>query len=111
MRLGLLKPSAPSTDKEIILIWGGSTAVGHHAVQLAAHSGLRVFVTASPSAHATLKELGAEACFDYKDSDVVAKLKEASGDRIVYGFDTVVEKGSTEHVVVSLFIDNCTSLI
>lgn len=101
MRLGLPSPSAPSSKKESILIWGGSTAVGHHAIQLAALSGLRVFVTASPSVHADLKKLGAEAAFDYKDPDIVSKVKDASGDSIKYGLDTVGEQGSTANLIVS----------
>jgi NADPH:quinone reductase-like Zn-dependent oxidoreductase len=94
---------APSAGplREKILVWGGSTAVGHHAVQLAARSGLDVFVTASPAAHAELKALGAAHCFDYKDADVVAKIREAAGeDGIIDGLDTVVEHGSTDAVVV-----------
>jgi NADPH:quinone reductase-like Zn-dependent oxidoreductase len=45
MRLGLPYPSSPfpkgSTDA--ILVWGGSTSVGHHAIQLAKLSGLKVY--------------------------------------------------------------------
>ena len=85
------------------MIWGGSTAVGHHAVQLAALSGLKVFVTASPAAHAELKALGAEACFDYKAPDVVKQIQAAAGEEgIIYCLDTVTEKGSTDACVVSI---------
>jgi NADPH:quinone reductase-like Zn-dependent oxidoreductase len=89
-RLNLPRPSKPANKQDIILIWGGSTAVGHNAVQLAALSGLRVFVTASPSAHDELKQLGAEQVFDYHDPDVISKIKEAAGETgVKYGFDTV----------------------
>lgn len=91
----------PSINKESIFIWGGSTAAGHHAVQLTALSGLRVFVAASPTVHSDLKRIGAEACFDYNDPDIVFKVKEASSDSVMYGLDTVCERGSTEHVIVS----------
>ncbi|TRM69126.1 chaperonin 10-like protein [Schizophyllum amplum] len=99
MRLGLPKPDIkPANEK--ILIWGGSTAVGHHTIQLAKLSGLTVFVTASPSAHEELKALGADHCFDYKDADVVSKITSAEGGAdIIYGVDTVVEKGSTDLMV------------
>ncbi|KAE9388123.1 GroES-like protein [Gymnopus androsaceus JB14] len=98
MRLNIPKPfSQPSGDKEIILIWGGSTAVGHNAIQLAKISNLRVFVTASTSVHDDLKALGAEKCFDYKAPDVVEQIRAAAGERgITYGFDTVSENGTTE---------------
>jgi NADPH:quinone reductase-like Zn-dependent oxidoreductase len=96
-------PSVPAATKHTILIWGGSTAVGHHAIQLAHLSGLRVFITASSSAHASLKELGADKTFDYKDLDVVEKIKAAGGSGgITLALDTVSEKGSTEKIIVCL---------
>lgn len=58
-----------------ILISGGSTSVGHHAVQIAVLSGYRVLVTASPSSHALLKSYGAAETFDYKDPELVSKIK------------------------------------
>jgi NADPH:quinone reductase-like Zn-dependent oxidoreductase len=100
MRLNVPKPFSHPSDKEIILIWGGSTAVGHHAIQLAVLSGLRVFVTGSSAVHADLKSLGAEQCFDYKATDVVEQIKAAAGERgIIYGFDCVSENGTTESCV------------
>ncbi|KAE9404578.1 GroES-like protein [Gymnopus androsaceus JB14] len=100
MRLNIPKLLKPNLIRESILIWGGSTAVGHHAVQLAALSGLKVFVTASVAAHEELKALGAEACFDYKATDVAKQIQAAAGEEgIIYGFDTVSEKGSTDACV------------
>ncbi|KAE9397700.1 GroES-like protein [Gymnopus androsaceus JB14] len=101
MRLNIPKPfSQPSGEKEIILIWGGSTSVGHNAVQLANASNLRVFVTASTAVHDDLKAIGAEKCFDYKAIDVVKQIQVAAGERgIIHGLDTVSEKGTTESCV------------
>jgi NADPH:quinone reductase-like Zn-dependent oxidoreductase len=108
MRLNLPKPftidiaSLDASKKDAILIWGGSTAAGHHAIQLAVLSGLTVFVTASPAAHEYVKSLGASYCFDYRDEGVVEKIRATEGaERLIYGFDTVAEKGSTDKVVVS----------
>lgn len=110
LRLGLPFPSSspspsPSSNApQTILIWGGSTAVGHHAVQLAHLSGVRVFVTASPDTHAHLKELGADETFDYKDADVVSKIQKAAGEKgVTLGLDTVAERGSTEKVIDSMY--------
>ncbi|KAF9068863.1 chaperonin 10-like protein [Rhodocollybia butyracea] len=99
-----LNLSKPSPKRETILIWGGSTAVGHHAVQLAALAGLRVFVTASPGAHEELKALGADTCFDYKDKDVVNKVLAAAGEEdIIYGLDTdVLSPSRGGHLIVIL---------
>jgi NADPH:quinone reductase-like Zn-dependent oxidoreductase len=67
----------------------GSTAVGHHAVQLARLSGFRVFVTASPGAHALMRELGADEVFDYRDPNVVDVIKKAAGREGVFAaYDT-----------------------
>ena len=108
LRLGLPYPSSSPSSftnaPQTILIWGGSTAVGHHAVQLAHLSGVRVFVTASPDTHAHLKGLGADETFDYKDADVVSKIQKAAGEKgVTLGLDTVVEKGSTEKIIDSMY--------
>ncbi len=45
---------------ETVLVYGASGGVGLMAIQLAALAGARVIGTASPSAHALVRELGAE---------------------------------------------------
>ncbi len=45
---------------ETVLVFGASGGVGLMAIQLAAAAGARVIGTASPSAHALVRELGAE---------------------------------------------------
>ncbi|VDB94893.1 unnamed protein product [Peniophora sp. CBMAI 1063] len=108
MRLSFPKPLTPEATAlkqkgEKILIWGASTAVGHHAVQLAALSGLEVYATASPAVHDEIKGLGASHVFDYRDADIVSKIKDAAGpEGIAYAFDTVSEKGSPEATIDSL---------
>lgn len=72
-----------------IIIWGGATATGALAIQVAKILGLEVLTVASKKHEANLKSLGASAVFDYHDSDVVDQIKKYGGDRIVYGFDTV----------------------
>ncbi|KAL1701273.1 chaperonin 10-like protein [Schizophyllum commune] len=100
IRLNLPKPFTSGTPlNEKILIWGGSTAVGHHAIQLAKLSGLTTFVTASPAAFPELQALGADHLFDYRDPDVVAKIVDAAADGIIYALDTVSENGTTDATV------------
>ncbi|KAK8103164.1 Dehydrogenase azaJ [Apiospora sp. TS-2023a] len=55
------------TEKEILLIWGGSTSVGCNAIQLARAVGYDVVTTCSPSNFPLVKSLGAAAAFDYRD--------------------------------------------
>ncbi|KAH7869401.1 chaperonin 10-like protein [Lentinula edodes] len=113
MRLNIPKPfSPPAAEKEIILIWGGSTAVGHNAIQLARTSGLRVFVTASPAVHEELKTLGAEQTFDYKAVDVVKQIQDAAGERgIIYAIDTVGELSTTNSTIDALSLSRSGHLV
>lgn len=110
MRLGLPKPltseaAAFKKKDEKILIWGASTSVGHHAIQLAALSGLEVYATASLSAHEEVKALGASHVFDYRDQDAARKIQKAAGEEgIVYAIDCVCEKGSTDVIIVRLLL-------
>ncbi|OWB76950.1 hypothetical protein B5S32_g1107 [[Candida] boidinii] len=82
-----------------IIIWGGATATGALAIQVAKLLGLEVLTVASKKHEVNLKSLGASAVFDYHDSDVVDQIKKYGGDRIVYGFDTV----STEETFNSTY--------
>ncbi|KAI8938654.1 hypothetical protein NX059_004524 [Plenodomus lindquistii] len=81
------------TEKQSVLIWGAASGVGLAGVQLAKAAGhAPIFVTASAKHHAKLRELGADACFDYHDEDVVDQIKKEFGKRGVtprYAFDTV----------------------
>ncbi|KAL2126478.1 hypothetical protein VTI74DRAFT_833 [Chaetomium olivicolor] len=61
-------------DKQGVLIWGGASSVGTFAIQSARTLGFTVYTTASSKHHAYLKGLGADAVFDYKDSDVVVQI-------------------------------------
>jgi len=92
-------PSSPS----VILIWAGSTSVGLHAINLAKLAGLKIVTTASPHNHALVKSLGADAAFDYKDPEVVQKIKEWAQPHggVTIALDCVTEHGSTKRVVDS----------
>ena len=95
-------PLPPASSGAPILVWGGSTSVGQYTIQLAKAAGCYVITTASPARHAYLKELGADVCFDYKDSNVVAEIKKASKDNLSYAFDSISENGSTAKVCETL---------
>ena len=93
--LGISKPTGSVTSQETgILIWGASSSVGMSSVQLARDFGFKVFATASPAHHQTLKSLGAFEVFDYHDSSIVDKIVAAAksaGTPIDLGFDTVTD--------------------
>jgi NADPH:quinone reductase-like Zn-dependent oxidoreductase len=88
------------TPKENILIWGGSTAVGLHAIQLAHLSGQRVIAIVSARNHEFLKSIGADIAIDYDDEDVVKQIRDSlDGLPLKRAVDTVYEKGSTRNVI------------
>ncbi|KAI0636542.1 GroES-like protein [Trametes polyzona] len=93
-QLALVEPPERTTKGEWIYIHGGSSAVGQFAIQLAVISGYKVVTTASPHNHALVRSLGASAVFDYRDADVVQKIKDVSGDTIRSAFDTISVRSS-----------------
>ncbi|KAI0665297.1 GroES-like protein [Cubamyces menziesii] len=93
-RLNLIEPPAKASGDEWIFIYGGSSAVGIFAVQLAHLAGYKVVTTASPRNFEYVKSLGADAVFDYKDPDVVTKIKQATGDSITKALDAISLKDS-----------------
>lgn len=88
-RLGLAEPPNKTSNGEWILVYGGSSSVGMFVIQLAHHSGYKVVTLASPKNHELCKSFGADAVFDYKDPDVITKVKEATGSSIHNAFDTI----------------------
>jgi NADPH:quinone reductase-like Zn-dependent oxidoreductase len=106
LRHNLALPSSPSINQTPILIWGGSTAVGHYAIQLASLSGYKVYVTASPAVFDEVKNLGASEVFDYKDPETPKKIREVAAKEqdggIKMAIDTVSENGTTELIIVSV---------
>ncbi|KAE8219862.1 hypothetical protein CF319_g6519 [Tilletia indica] len=98
--LPLPSPSNPKRD-EAVFIWGGATSIGWHGIQQAKLIGLKVLTVASSKHHDTLRELGADEVFDYKDADVMDKLKKTAQEwgNIKYGFDAISENGTTENCI------------
>ncbi|RKK72097.1 hypothetical protein BFJ69_g10360 [Fusarium oxysporum] len=89
-----------------LVVWGGGTAVGMSAIQLARAVGITsIIVTASASRHGVLRELGATQCFDYHDESVVEQVKRAvqeAGNIRVWGFDTAGTPDSSRLLMDSL---------
>ena len=92
----------PAKSDANILVWAGSTSVGQYAIQLAKAAGCFVITTASPARHEYLKQLGADVCFDYRDEDVVSKIRKAATGDISYAIDCFSEQGSTTKTCATL---------
>ncbi|CAF1200113.1 unnamed protein product [Adineta ricciae] len=99
-KLGL--PLPPATCGASVLVWGGSTSVGQYAIQLAKAAGCFVVATASSARHEYLKGLGCNACFDYKDPNVVSQIKQVTNGTLAYAIDCVSEAESIRRVCATL---------
>ncbi|KAI8944970.1 putative zinc-binding oxidoreductase ToxD [Xylaria longipes] len=84
---------SPNGDKDenenSILIYGGSTATGTIAIQLAKLSGWNVITTCSPKHFDLVRDRGADEVFDYRIPDVGQQIFKASNGSITRAFDTV----------------------
>ncbi len=68
------------TSGETLLVHGGSGGIGTMAIQLGKAFGARVACTAgSPEKLARCRELGADVAINYRDTDFVAALLDATG--------------------------------
>ncbi|AEO64814.1 uncharacterized protein THITE_2040523 [Thermothielavioides terrestris NRRL 8126] len=73
-----------------VLIYGGATATGMIALQLARLSGCRVLTTCSPRNFQLVKALGAHEAFDYHDATGCGPaIRAATGDGLLYALDCV----------------------
>jgi putative PIG3 family NAD(P)H quinone oxidoreductase len=64
---------------QLLLMHGGASGIGTHAIQVARALGARVAVTAGSTAKLDFcRELGAEILINYRDEDFVERVKEAS---------------------------------
>ncbi|WP_395309489.1 NAD(P)H-quinone oxidoreductase [Mycobacterium sp. AMU20-3851] len=69
----------------LLLIHGGASGIGTHAIQLARALGTRVAVTAgSAEKLAVCSELGAEILINYRDEDFAERVREAGGADVIF---------------------------
>jgi NADPH2:quinone reductase len=72
--------TAQLTPGEVLLVHGGASGIGTHAIQVATALGNRVAVTAGSQSKLELcAELGAETLISYRDEDFVACVNLATG--------------------------------
>lgn len=63
-----------------LLVHGGASGIGTHAIQVARELGARIAVTAGSAAKLqTCAQLGAELLIPYRDEDFVDRVREATG--------------------------------
>jgi len=67
---------------QLLLMHGGASGIGTHAIQIARALGARVAVTAGSQGKLDFcRDLGAEILINYRDEDFVARVHEATGGR------------------------------
>ena len=70
-----------SVKGKTLLVTGGAGAVGNYAIQLAKWGGATVFTTVSrPEQAKVAQAAGADEIINYKTEDVVARIKEITGE-------------------------------
>ncbi|MDF3124382.1 zinc-binding dehydrogenase, partial [Rheinheimera sp. 1928-s] len=73
---------------ETILVHGGAGGVGHIAIQIAKATGARVITTVSSQNAEFVKGLGADVTIDYKQTDYIEAVLEATAGK---GVDVVLD--------------------
>lgn len=70
---------------QLLLMHGGASGIGTHAIQIARALGARVAVTAGSAEKLEFcRELGAEITINYRDEDFVQRLQEAGGADVIF---------------------------
>lgn len=91
-----------------MLIYSASTSLGLFTLELArllrtpSGNSYTIIVTASPKHHEKLKSLGADAVYDYNDSEWADKAKKEWPQGIDYAVDCISE-GPTTGIISQLF--------
>ena len=84
------------TAGETLLVHGGASGIGTHAIQVAKALGARVAVTAgSPARLARCAELGADILVDYHEQDFVEAVRAATDGR---GADVVLDNMGAKYL-------------
>ncbi|KAK3356884.1 chaperonin 10-like protein [Lasiosphaeria hispida] len=99
--LGLPLPTVPGRKDIPVLIYGGASAVGAYALQLAKLSGLGPIVTVAGSGIDFVESLGAAThIIDYRKGHVAQEiLKALGGKKVHHSLDAVSAGGS--HAIIS----------
>lgn len=95
--LGLELPGEGKGNEEWILIYGGSTATGTLGIQFAKLAGYKVITTCSPRNNELVKSRGADEIFDYNAPGSAAKIRELTGNKLKYAWDTVGDDSSAKY--------------
>jgi NADPH:quinone reductase-like Zn-dependent oxidoreductase len=88
----MLHRSAMVRAGQTIVVLGANGGVGSTLVQLGRHAGIQVIGTASPRHHDHVRQLGAIP-LDYRDANLVARVRDIAPDGVAAVFDHVGGRG------------------
>jgi NADPH2:quinone reductase len=99
--LGLNNPWDPAIKETPLVVYGGASAVGAYAIQLARKSNIHPIITVAgrgiPFVEGIIDRSKGDTIVDYRDGDeaVVEGIKKAlGGKKLFYAYDAISEKGS-----------------
>jgi NADPH:quinone reductase len=106
IRLGLPQPFTPAKKQLPLVVYGAASAVGAYAVQLAKRSDIHPLICIAgrgiPFVETLVDKSKGDVIIDYRKGDeaVVEGIKAAipSGEKLMYAFDAVSEKGSSLNI-------------
>ena len=99
--LGLPQPWTPAKEPLPLIIYGASSAVGAYAVQLATRSNIHPLICVAGKSTKYVESLidtsKGDVVIDYQqgeDGTIAAIRKAAGGNKLLYAYDAISEKGS-----------------
>ncbi|KAH8716777.1 zinc-binding oxidoreductase-like protein ToxD [Phaeosphaeriaceae sp. PMI808] len=105
-RLGLPDPWTPAKEPTPLVVYGGASAVGAYAIQLACLANIHPIIAVAGRGEKFVETLidrsKGDAIVDYRKGDdaVVAGIKEAlNGAKLHYAFDATAEHNSPQNIV------------
>lgn len=104
-KLDLPQPWAPAKEPIPLVIYGAASAVGIYVVQLAVRANIHPLICVAGNSQDHVKsfidESKGDTIIDYRAGDdaVVEGIKQASkGQKLLYAYDAVAEKGSYQNI-------------
>ncbi|KAH6627322.1 chaperonin 10-like protein [Chaetomium tenue] len=95
-------PDSPATTPQYILVYGGSTASGTLAIQLARKAGLIPITTCSPKNFALVESRGAEKAFDYHDPSSAADIRAYTKNALDSALDCHCDASSMQYCYAAI---------
>jgi len=110
VRLGLPQPFTPVKKQLPLVVYGAASAVGAYAVQLAKRSNIHPLICIAgrgiPFVETLVDKSKGDVIIDYRKGNeaVVEGIKAAIplGEKLMYAFDTINEKGSSPNICKAL---------